>query len=131
MPLAAISWDTRADRAAAVPIDAAKVRFARDLPQLAEDRSPLMTLLFAAIGATVGALLEASLAPELKVGDATLHPVLVLAVIWTVAAGFERGVVVAFVGGLVLDILLARPLGASAFALLVSVGGAMLILQPM
>ena len=91
-----------------------------------------MSLLFAAIGATVAALLEASLtAPFLTVGNATLHPVLVLAVIWTIAAGFERGVIVAFVGGVVLDILLARPLGASAFALLVAVGGATLILQPM
>lgn len=95
-----------------------------------------MSLLFAAIGATVAALLEASLAPELRVqvdatAFATLHPVLVLAVIWTIAAGFERGIVVAFVGGLTLDILLARPLGASAFALLVAVGGATLILQPL
>jgi rod shape-determining protein MreD len=90
-----------------------------------------MSLLFAAIGATVAALLEASLAPYLTVGNANLHPVLVLAVIWTVAAGFERGVIVAFVGGLMLDILFGRPLGASAFALLVAVGGASLIVQPM
>jgi len=90
-----------------------------------------MSLLFAAIGATVAALFEASLAPYLTVGNANLHPVLVLAVIWTIAAGFERGVVVAFVGGLVLDILFSRPLGASAFALLVAVGGATLILQPL
>jgi rod shape-determining protein MreD len=89
-----------------------------------------MSLLFAAIGATVAALLEASLTTTyLTVGHANLHPVLVLAVIWTIAAGFERGVVVAFVGGLVLDILFSRPLGASAFALLVAVGGAVLILQ--
>ena len=89
-----------------------------------------MSLLFAAIGATVAALLEATLAaPYLTVGNANLHPVLVLAVIWTIAAGLERGLVVAFVGGLVLDTLLGRPLGASAFALLVAVGGATLILQ--
>jgi rod shape-determining protein MreD len=92
-----------------------------------------MSLLFAAIGATVAALLEASLAPHLVVGNAYLHPVLVLAVIWTIAAGFERGLVVAFVGGLVLDILFSatRPLGASAFALLIAVGGATLIVQPL
>jgi len=91
-----------------------------------------MSLLFAAIGATVAALLEASVAATyLTVGHANLHPVLVLAVIWTIAAGFERGLVVAFVGGLVLDILFSRPLGASAFALLVAVGGATLILQPL
>ncbi len=90
-----------------------------------------MSFLFAAIGATVAALFEASLAPHLTVGNANLHPVLVLAVIWTIAAGFERGVVVAFVGGLVLDVLFDRPLGASALALLVAVGGAILILQPL
>ena len=90
-----------------------------------------MSLLLAGIGATVVALLEASLAPHLVVGNANLHPVLVLAVIWTIAAGFERGLVVAFVGGLVLDILFTRPLGASAFALLIAVGGATLIVQPM
>jgi rod shape-determining protein MreD len=90
-----------------------------------------MSLLLAAIGATVAALLEASLAPHFTVGNANLHPVLVLGVIWTIAAGFERGVVVAFVGGLVLDILFSRPLGASAFALLIAVGGATVIVQPM
>ena len=90
-----------------------------------------MSFLFAAIGATVAALFEASLAPYLTVGNANLHPVLVLAVIWTIAAGFERGLVVAFVGGLVLDVLFSRPLGASAFALLVAVGGTVLILQPL
>src|SRR5258706_6012754 len=90
-----------------------------------------MSCLCAAIGATVAALFEASLAPHLTVGNAHLHPVLVLAVIWTIAAGFERGVVVAFVGGLVLDVLFPPPLGASAFALLVAVRGAALILQPL
>lgn len=107
------------------------VRFAGDLPPFAEDRSPLMSLLIAAIGATVTALLEVSLAPHFTVGNAHLHPVLVVGVIWTIAAGLERGVVWAFVGGLVLDILLGRPLGSSAFALLISVGGAALITRPL
>jgi rod shape-determining protein MreD len=90
-----------------------------------------MSLLLAAIGATVTALLEATLIPYFTVGNANLHPVLVIGVIWTIAAGIERGVVWAFVGGLVLDVLLDRPLGASAFALLVAVGGATLIARPM
>ena len=51
-------------------------------------------------------------------------------VIWTIAAGIDRGITWAFVGGLVLDSLLGRPLGVSAFALLASVGGAALIAQP-
>jgi rod shape-determining protein MreD len=89
-----------------------------------------MSLLFAAIGATVTALVEVTLAPRINVGAAVPHPVLVGAVIWTIAAGIDRGITWAFVGGLVLDSLLARPLGVSAFSLLVAVGGAALIAQP-
>jgi len=66
----------------------------------------------------------------LAIDNAAPHLVLVLGVVWTIAAGIEQGVVWAFVGGLVLDALLARPLGSTAFALLVAVGGARLIGQP-
>ena len=89
-----------------------------------------MGLLFAAIGATVAALLEASLVPYMSVGDAAPHPVLIGGVIWTIAAGIDRGITWAFVGGLVLDSLLGRPLGGSALALLLAVGGAALIARP-
>ena len=82
-----------------------------------------MTLLFAAFGATVAALLESSVVPYLRVEDAQPHLVFVLAVVVTVVGGFDRGLVWAFVGGLVLDILTQRPIGVSAFALLVCVGG--------
>jgi rod shape-determining protein MreD len=51
-------------------------------------------------------------------------------VIWTIAAGIDRGIAWAFVGGLVLDSLLGRPLGGSALALLLAVGGAALLAQP-
>lgn len=90
----------------------------------------LMNLLLAAIGATVIALVEATLAPYFKVGDAGPHPVLVGAVIWTIAAGIDRGITWAFVGGLVLDSLLGRALGTSAFALLLAVGVSALMAQP-
>jgi len=89
-----------------------------------------MNLLLAAIGATVIALVEATLAPYLKVGDAGPHLVLVGGVIWTIAAGIERGITWAFVGGLVLDSLLGRALGTSAFALLLAVGVAALLARP-
>jgi rod shape-determining protein MreD len=89
-----------------------------------------MGLLFAAIGATVAALLEASLVPYIAWGDAAPHPVLLGGVIWTIAAGIDRGVTWAFVGGLVLDSLLGRPLGGTAFALLVAVGGAAVVARP-
>ena len=86
-----------------------------------------MTYLLAAVGATAAALVELSLVPYLSVGGAHPHPVLVFGVIWTVAIGLESGLVWAFVGGIALDSLAARPLGVSSFALLVSVGGASLI----
>jgi rod shape-determining protein MreD len=89
-----------------------------------------MSFLLAAIGATVVALLEATLAQSIKVGDAGPHPVLVGGVIWTIAAGIDRGITWAFVGGLVLDSLLGRSLGTSAFALLLAVGAAALIARP-
>ena len=90
-----------------------------------------MSLLFAATGATIAALLEVTLGSSyIRVGDAMPHPVLVGGVIWTIAAGINRGISWAFVGGFVLDSLLGRPLGVSSFALLVAVGGAALIAQP-
>jgi rod shape-determining protein MreD len=90
-----------------------------------------MSLLLSAIGATVVAVLDVTLSRYLTIGNATPHLVLVLGVIWSIAAGIEAGVAWAFVGGLVLDSLLGRPLGASAFALLVAIGAARLIAQPM
>lgn len=89
-----------------------------------------MSFLLAAIGATVIALVEATLAQYIKVGDAAPHPLLIGGVIWAITAGIDRGVTWAFVGGLVLDSLLGRPLGSSAFALLVAVGAAALIARP-
>lgn len=81
-----------------------------------------MMLLVAAIAATVAAIFESTVTDYLRVGDAQPHLVFVLAVIWTVAAGLESGLVWAFVGGVVLDTLAQRPLGSTAFALLITVG---------
>ena len=86
-----------------------------------------MTLLLAAVGAVVTALLELTVVPYLRIGSAQPHPVLVLAVIVTIAVGLEAGLVWAFVGGLALDVLAQRPLGSTAFALLLCVGGASLL----
>ena len=82
-----------------------------------------MTLFFAAFGAIVAALLESTVIEYLRIGDAQLHLVFVLTIIVTVVGGFDRGLVFAFVGGLFLDVLTQRPLGISAFALLLAVGG--------
>ncbi|MEA2609693.1 MAG: rod shape-determining protein MreD [Chloroflexota bacterium] len=81
-----------------------------------------MTLLLAAVGATVTALLELALGPYLRVGNAEPHLVLVFGIVLTLALDIEAGLVWAFIGGLVLDVLAQRPLGSTAFALLLCVG---------
>ncbi len=83
-----------------------------------------MTLVLAALGATFAGLLELTVAPHITVNGAHPHLVLVLGVVWMVAAGLESGLVWAFAGGIVLDVLAPRPLGSTAFTLLVSLGGA-------
>lgn len=82
-----------------------------------------MSLTLAAVAAVVAALFELTVFPYLSIGGATPHPVLVLGIVWAVAVGVEGALVWAFVGGLALDVLAQRPLGMSAFALLVAVGG--------
>jgi len=86
-----------------------------------------MQFTIAAAAAVVAALFEFTVVPYLKIGDAVPHPVLVFGVIWAIAGGLEVGLVWAFVGGLALDILGQRPLGSSAFSLLVAIGAASLV----
>jgi rod shape-determining protein MreD len=89
-----------------------------------------MSLFVAAIGATVTAIFELTVGPYLRVGNAQPHPVLILAIIWTVAVGLEGGLVWAFVGGIALDVLAQRPLGVTPFALIICVGIAAAITRP-
>ena len=86
-----------------------------------------MTLLLAAVGATVTALLELTVGPYLRVESTQPHLVLVLGVVVTVALGLEAGLAWGFLGGLVLDVLAQRPLGSTAFALLLCVGAAFVL----
>jgi rod shape-determining protein MreD len=86
-----------------------------------------MTLLLAAVGATVTALLELSVGPYLRVATTQPHLVLLVGIVVTIALGLEAGLAWGFVGGLVLDVLAQRPLGSTAFALLLCVGGAYLL----
>jgi rod shape-determining protein MreD len=86
-----------------------------------------MQLTFAAALAVVAALAEFTIVPYLQIGDAALQPVLVFGAVWTIVGGLEAGLVWAFVGGLALDVLSERPLGASAFSLLIATGVAFLI----
>jgi rod shape-determining protein MreD len=90
-----------------------------------------MKLVIAAALAVVAALAEFTIVPYLRIGDAVPHPVLVFGTIWAIAGGFESGLAWAFAGGLALDVLGQRPLGSSAFSLLIAIsiasviGGAM------
>jgi rod shape-determining protein MreD len=86
-----------------------------------------MQYTIAAASAVVAALVEYTVVPYLKVGNAYPQPLLVFGVIWTIASGLEAGLVWAFVGGLTLDILTQRPLGSSAFALLIAIGAASIV----
>jgi len=81
-----------------------------------------MSLTLAAVGAVGAALFDTSIAPYLRIGGAQPDLVLVFAVIWTIVVGFEGGLMWAFVGGLLIDLLAPRPLGSTAFALLLTVG---------
>ena len=81
-----------------------------------------MQLTIAAALAVVAALTEFTIVPYLQIGNAVLQPVLVFGVLWAVIGRLEVGLVWAFVGGLALDILGQRPLGSSAFSLLIAIG---------
>jgi rod shape-determining protein MreD len=83
-----------------------------------------MSLTLAAVGAVVAALFDTTIAPYLRIGGGQPDLVLVFAVTWTVVVGFEGGLVWAFLGGLLIDLLAPRPFGSTAFALLLSVGAA-------
>jgi rod shape-determining protein MreD len=86
-----------------------------------------MILLLAAVGATFVALVESTVIPYLRIGESQPHLLFVLGVIVTAIGGADRGLVWAFVGGLVLDSLTQRPIGTTAFALILCVGGTSVI----
>ncbi len=86
-----------------------------------------MSLTLAAVGAVAAALLNLTIAPLIQIGGAQPDFVLIAAVIWTVVAGIEGGLVWAFIGGLMIDLLAPRPLGSTAFTLLICVGGAAML----
>jgi cell shape-determining protein MreD len=76
---------------------------------------------FAAVGAGIAALLQATIASRYQIAGAPLQITLVLAVAVTLVYGFEDGMAWAFVGGLCLDFFTMRPLGSSVFELLIAV----------
>ncbi len=82
-----------------------------------------MSLTLTAVGAVVAALLQATIVPYLEIGGARPDLVLIYAVIVTIVVGIDHGLVSAIFGGLTIDVLAPRPLGVTAFVLLIVVGG--------
>lgn len=83
-----------------------------------------MSLALAAVGAIVAALLETSVAPYLLIGGVKPDLVLTCATVFTVTVSADGGFILAFVGGLMLDMLIApaHPVGSTIAPLLVTAG---------
>jgi len=76
---------------------------------------------FAAVGAGLAALLEATIVSRYDIVGAQLQMTLVFVIAATIVFGFQEGIAWAFVGGLCLDFFAMRPLGSSVFDLLIAV----------
>lgn len=90
-------------------------------------RTTAISLLLAAVGAILVALLQSTIVPFVEIEGARPDLLLIYAVAVTVVVGIDHGVAAAFLGGTTLDALVARPLGTTAFVLLIVVGAATLI----
>jgi rod shape-determining protein MreD len=87
-----------------------------------------LTIPFAALLTLVAALLETTVLPELPIAGATADLVLVCAVTATIVLGLADGLAAAFLGGLLLDLLIPdRPLGAATLSLLLVLSLAMVV----
>ena len=88
-----------------------------------------MTLLTAAVGAIVAAILETSAFPELKVAGSGVDLVFLLMIVTGAVLGVEEALTWAFLGGILLDLLAAgdRPLGATTLTLLLVAGIGLLV----
>ena len=82
-----------------------------------------MRLPLAAVGALVAALAETSVLPDLKIAGVKPDLVLVLATITAMTLGVEDGLVWAFLGGFMLDMLVAERIpGSTTVVLLLTTG---------
>ena len=87
-----------------------------------------MSIPFAAVGAIVAALIETSVLPGLAIAGVRPDLVFVLAIVATMMIGVEDGLTWAFLGGIMLDLLVPdRRLGVTALILLVLAGASMAV----
>ena len=87
-----------------------------------------MTLPFSALVAVIAAILETSVLAELPLAGATVDLVLVCAAVATLVLGAEDGLTIAFVGGLLVDMVIPdRPMGTATLAMLLALGLAFVV----
>lgn len=79
-----------------------------------------MRLALAAVTAVAAALLQSSVVPYVRFAGATPDLVLVVVLVWGSFGLFDGAMVAAFVGGIVIDALMLRPLGSTPFVLLLA-----------
>src|SRR3954469_10081436 len=100
LPASPAPWDTSAERHRRRRSSGVTRDWAR-AGSRGSDRH--MTMLVAAIAATVSAIVESTITPYLRIGNAQPHLLFVLAVVWTVAVGLDSGLVWALIGGVAPD----------------------------
>ncbi len=87
-----------------------------------------MSLLIAAVGATIAAIVESSVLTQLLIAGIKPDLVLAMTIAIVILLGFEQGMTWALVGGLLLDLLSPdRAIGATTLAMLLSAGAALLL----
>ncbi len=64
-------------------------------------------------------IVQATVMPELEIAGGIPDLVLLVVLAWTLMAGYERGLVWAFVGGILQDLISAVPLGTTSLALVI------------
>jgi rod shape-determining protein MreD len=87
-----------------------------------------LTIPFAALFSLLAALIEATVLPELPIAGTTADLVLVSAVCATIMLGVEDGLTAAFLGGVLIDLLIPdRPLGAATLTVLLVLSVAIVV----
>jgi len=62
-------------------------------------------------------IVQATVMPELEISGGIPDLVLLVVLAWTLMAGYERGLLWAFVGGILQDLISAAPMGTTSLAL--------------
>jgi rod shape-determining protein MreD len=87
-----------------------------------------LSIAFPSLFTILAALLETTVLPEMPIAGATADLVLVCATCAAIILGIEDGLAAAFLGGLMIDLLIPdRPLGAATLSLLLVLGLAMIV----